>query len=104
MILGMVGIENDDDLVAGTNKLLRALDNFGRGRITLDQRNIACKIVGFDRSTVLRADLDVDPHDAPFATHGLKQRSVKDERASVGDPGLYDDIRMQCEDNLLQAY
>ena len=77
MSLGVIGIQNDQDLVAGPKESAGAVDDIRRGGISLDQCNIACKLVGFDRPTVRRADLDVHPHHATLAAHRLEQGGIE---------------------------
>ena len=66
-------------LSPGTNEPAGALDDLRRDGISLDQRNVACELVGLDRPTVLGADLDVDPHDATLAAHRLEQGGIEDQ-------------------------
>src|SRR5262245_5040623 len=103
MGFGVTRIEYDHDLVVGTNKFTHSLDDFRRGGISLDESNVACKLMAFDRPTVLGTDLDVDAHDASLATHRLEQGGIEDQRTSVRHTSLDDDVWTQREDDLLQS-
>src|SRR4051812_45643323 len=102
MSLGVIGIQNDQDLVAGPKEPADAVDDIWRGGISLDEGNIACKLVRFDRPTVPRTDLDVHAHHATLAAHGLEQGGIEDQRTTMSHAGFDDDIRTQREDGLLQ--
>ena len=56
--------------------------------------------MGLDRGPVVGADLDVDGNHAALA-HRLEEAGVKDPRATVGDAGFDQDIRLHPIDHFL---
>ena len=58
--------------------------------------------MGFDRLTIMRPNLDIDPDDAP-SPHQLTETRRINQRTTMSDPGFDDDIRFQSVNDLLQS-
>src|SRR5262245_985911 len=99
----MTRIENNHHLVAGADKRACTSHDFGCGGVALDQGDVACKLVAFDRPAVLRVDLDVDSHHAPLVPQRFEQRGIEDQRTAVSHARLDDDVGTQRDDRLLQS-
>ncbi|MNZ57715.1 hypothetical protein D3C78_757000 [compost metagenome] len=100
--MGVIGVEDQNDFFAFGRSVNLSRD----GRVdagTFDHLDAPGHRMAFDRLAVVRANVEVDAQYFTVALQ-LQQRGVVDDRTTVGDAALDDQVRFDLPDDLLHRH